>query len=187
MSVITLNKHCGRQFKSLSVILKDPSCRCWENISEKKEIPILLWYTVCPHFLCTSNQHFPVSDWWVLIISHLGGRGCVSAYNWLCALPKHQSHLTAEWVKQIRLSGEKQPHLFPITPALLSWGIQLLSVHILHVYRFNVDCEASVYPSDPSLSHILWCVLSRKKNLDSWKQQARNCLKVSLCSFTVGN
>ncbi len=147
------------------MILRNPSCKAEKTLAVKLVIPSnnysKLYFTIhCAREirqhnwkLSRYNQYFPIFDWWVLIMSHLGGRGCVSSHNWLCALPKHHSHLTAEWVKQIRLRGEKQPHLFPITPALLSWGIQLLTVHILHVHLFNMDCEATVHPSDPNLTY----------------------------------
>lgn len=59
-----------------------------------------------------------------------------------------------------------------------SRGIQLLTVHILHVYLFNMNCEATVYPSDPNLSqsHTVICSFRGKKP-DFWKQQAKNGLK----------
>lgn len=107
-------------------------------------------------------------------------RGCVSAYNRLCALPKHHSHLTAEWVKQIRLRGEKQPHLFPITPALLSWEDSTADgAHPAHVCLFNMDCEATVYPSDPETS-VAYCDLffqGGKKTSTPENSRRKNGLK----------
>lgn len=115
----------------------------------------------------TWNDHFPAFGCWALIISHLGGKGWVTAY-------KHCVYLTAEWVKQIRQRCEKQPHLFPITPMFLSWGNQGPTLHILQML------------GDPNHRQILGRVFWGKPWL--FEYWARNGLKKGFfVFFTVGN